>query len=215
MSETTSHREPDASLDWMRQIQTQQRENESSNGVLRNIYKRAKAAGENVAVMRRVIRKLRSASPEEIIADLKAEIYYLSIRKVAVTAESLFADLDLYLTNTGTAAEALFAAQERGYQDGRLGKRIEECPYQAGTEAHAEWGRYWKLGQEAIAREMGPDGKVADGSRMRPSKRQQRIPGTEAKQASPKKKAPAKKKGNGKGGRRPRAITKDNVVPLN
>jgi ribosome modulation factor len=186
MTPDAQRRDPDASLEWMRQIRAQQRENESSNGVLRNIYKRAKSSGENVTVMRRVVKKLRMHSPEEIIADLQAEIYYLNLRKVGVTSQTLFTDLDLYVTESGSAAEAMFMAQERGYQAGRLATKVEECPYQPGTELHVAWMEYWRQGQEAIAREMGPDAKQADGSRQHPKRaRQQRLPGTDDAAAPP------------------------------
>lgn len=200
-------RDNDASLGWMRDVQLQQRRGEEENGSLRNLYKRAKAAGENVDAMRRAIRKLRSRSPEEIISDLADEIRYLRLRKVEVTAQSLFDGMDLSMSDKSRQADDAWTAGDKGYRDGRQGVKIDESPYPAGSELFAAWEENWRAGQAAIARELGPDAKAASASRQRPNRTAQtEIPGTErvkrAKPAGGTRKAPAKRKATG--GRTPR-----------
>ena len=209
MSDRTSSftvRDPNQSLDYMRRIQAQQRTNEEGNGLLRAEYKRAKADGENVDVMRRVIRKLRSKSPEEILQDLRDEIEYLLMRRVSISATDLFSGANMDISEHTRHADDMWDAGEKGYRAGRLGAKVEDAPYQPGSELFDEWKREWQRGQEAIAREMGPNAQVASTSKKRP--RQGRIPGTEAKQPSPTRRAAgkggAKKKGGRKGGGRGR-----------
>jgi len=204
-------RDPNASLDWMRQIQTQQRAGEHENSTLRQIYKRAKNSGENVGAMRKVIRMLRSQSPEEIITELRDQIAYLQMRRVDIIPTDLFDGSNMPITEKTARADDMWDAGEKGYGAGRLGAKIEDCPYDPGTELHVEWIKNWQAGQAAIAREMGPDAKVASASRGRPRRGDQgRIPGTETKLQAPRKagrpkgaakkgKAPSKA---GKGGRR-------------
>lgn len=186
MSGTSEHRpDNDASLDWMRQIQLQQRVGNEDNGVLRNIYKRAKNAGEKVDVMRWVIRQLKAKSPEEIVEDLKEAIRLLTIRRVEITPDSLFDGLDLRVSNEGRHQDDIWDAQVKGYQAGRLAVKVDECPYHPpGSELHTAWLDHWHKGQAAIARELGPDAQQADASRQRPSRRKQgTLPGTDAEES--------------------------------
>jgi ribosome modulation factor len=168
MSQTTnSNRDPNASRDWIRQIMTQARRVDEENGALRNLYKRAKAAGENIAEIRHAIR-LSRLPHEEAIQITRDQVYYMALRNIPVTQASLFEGFDVELSDATRRADDVWDAQEKGYKAGRTGVRAEECPYIPGSELYAEWHSGWRAGQNAIARELGPDTKMADASRKRP-----------------------------------------------
>jgi ribosome modulation factor len=217
MSETTATnagRDPNESREWMRKVQTQQRRCDEENGVLRNLYKQAKAAGENVKQMRASITATK-LTPEEAVADMRDRVYYMALRNIPVTQTALFGDLDTSVTETTQHADDIWDAQDKGYRAGRMGQKIEECPYQAGSEFFVAWEEHWRKGQASIAHEMAPGEKVADASRARPMRaRQGNLPGTESKPARKKarKKAARKKAGRRANGHGPR--TAEDGVPV-
>lgn len=200
-AQTNTFRDPAASLDWMRQIQAQQRRAAEENGVLRNLYKRAQAAGEDIKGMKLAIRMTKVA-PEEAVAETKSSLYYMAIRNIPVTRESLFDGLDLHKSEQTRHDDDLWDAEEKGYLAGRHNVKIDECPYHPGAELHVKWVEWWNKGQAAIARELGPNAEQANASRRHP--RQERMEGTEERQLSPRarkaagptsRKKPARKKG--------------------
>lgn len=181
--------DPRASQQWMRDIQIQQRRGNEENGVLRNMYKKAKAEGESVEDMRAVLRMLKSKTSDEILDSLRNQIRYLTIRSVPVTASDLFEAMDVELTNSARHLDDIWDAEDKGYAAGRHNVEIKENPYQAGSEHFTHWEEHWHKGQASIAREMGPDALV-NTSRTRPARNgQTRIPGTEDRQMAPRKKA--------------------------
>lgn len=211
MSDTTNEADAvnlsnDESLDWMRQVQVQQRKCDEENSVLRNIYKRAKTAGENVKSMRAAI-KATKLDPTEVVGDLRHQVRYMALRNIPITAEDLLAGWDAERTDKAQRADDEWDAGDRGYRDGRAGVKVEDCPYEVGTELHVAWYVDWQKGQASIARELGPDAQPADPSRARPKRgRQLRIPGTEEKATDPnapprekRQASPGKKLGRPKG----------------
>jgi ribosome modulation factor len=192
----------DSALEWMRLYDTQKRKCAEENGVLRNIVKRAKADGMNVKAMSST-HSARKLDPMVVIAEMRDQIRYMTLRSMPMTADDLFAGWDTRVTDKTREIDTLFEADEKGYAAGRAGAKIEDCPYQPGTDLHVEWVKSWKVGQEAIARELGPDVKPASTTRERPARAQARIPGTESTQRAPGKPARAKRaaRSGGKGRR--------------
>jgi ribosome modulation factor len=184
----------------MRQYDVQRRRCSEENGVLRNIVKRAKADGTNVKAMSATY-SARKLDPQQVVADMRDTIRYMNLRRIPMVAEDLFAGWDTRVTDKTREIDTLFEAEAAGYAAGRAGAKIEDCTYQAGTDLHVEWVRSWKLGQAAIARELGPDVKQASTARQRPAGRQTRIPGTEPVQRPPAKARGRRKKAGGTGRR--------------
>lgn len=171
----TNYRDPNASRDWLRQLMSADRICEEHLAARRNLLKRMKAAGENTVAARRAIR-LAKLTNEDSVSETRDLVYYMALRNIPVHQDNLFA-FDLGVNERTKHDDDIWETQEKGYQAGRLGVKIEENPYLPGTEAHVEWLSWWHKGQEANARILGPDTKPADPSRQRP--RQMRMPGTE------------------------------------
>jgi ribosome modulation factor len=193
---TNGGRDPNASREWRRKIQSQQRLVAEANGVLRSMYKSAKSDGENVKELRAAIIATK-LTPEEAVASMRDRVYYMALCNLPVTQEALFADLDLVVTERTQHEDDIWDAQDKGYKAGRLGQKIEECPYKAGTELFVAWDEHWRKGQASIAREMSDGATQADASRARPDRSAQgempEMPKSPRK-AAPVKKAAAKKK---------------------
>lgn len=178
---TSNYRDPNASRDWLRQLMAADRLCEEQLAARRNLLKRMKAAGENTVAARKAIR-LAKLSHENAIGDTRDLVYYMALRNIPVHQDDLFA-FDTAVNERTRHEDDIWDIQEKGYNAGRLGVRIEENPYPAGQQSHVEWQSWWHKGQEALARILGPDTKPADPSRKRP--RQTRLPGTEHRQRKP------------------------------
>lgn len=177
---------PDESLAWMRQIQTQMRVCDSENAVLRNLWKRAKSSGENIKEMRATIADSR-LDPTEVVSNMRDRARYQRLRRIPVTAEAIFSWEETITDKTETE-ELTWDVEEAGYRAGRNGAKIDDNPHNPGTEFYVVWRSWWHKGQEAIARELGPDAEQASTSREHPARRgpaQSRVPGTEHRQDSP------------------------------
>jgi ribosome modulation factor len=156
----------DSAADWMRQYRVQKRRCDEENGVLRNIVKRAKADGMNTTAMIAAV-KATKLEPEVVSADLRDQIRYMGIIHLPMTQASLFEGIDFEVNSSTEHKDDLWTAEDAGYRAGRHGQRIEDCPYQTGTELHVHWVQEWHKGQAAIARELGPDVKVASANKKR------------------------------------------------
>lgn len=185
----------DASLEWMRAYQTQKRRCDEENGVLRNICKRAKADGTNVKAMILTV-NLTKLDPSVVRQDIRDQLRYMGLRNLPVSATDLFDGLDLTVTDKTRAANDIWTAEQAGYVAGRRGEKIEASPYPAGSELFVAWQQWWTKGQAAIAREMGPDAKVASTARERPSRaKQAALPGVPVPPKAPRKAAARKANG--------------------
>jgi ribosome modulation factor len=148
--------------------------------------KRIKAEGIDT---KQVIASYQShkLDPEEAARQEADRARHMELRGIPVLQTfrtHLFDDWDATVTEKTQAEFSIWEVSDQGYKAGRDGVKIEDCPYPPGSEFHAEWCRFWKQGQEAIAREMGPTGKMASTAKQRPG-RQTRIPGTEPRMRAP------------------------------
>jgi ribosome modulation factor len=166
----------DAVLDYLRQYQQQRRACDEANGVLRSLLKRAKSDGINTKAMIATVTASK-LDPEVVQQDMRDQIRYMALRNMPVHQVDLFGEngLDLRVTEKSREEDQSWAADDAGYHAGRHGARVEDCPYQAGSSLADHWYRSWKRGQEAIARELGPDVKPATASRKRPNREQQTL----------------------------------------
>lgn len=171
--------------EWMRQVRTQKRKCDEENGVLRNIYKRAKAEGANVKAMRAAIAATK-LDPDEVKQNHRDQIRYEGILHIELHQSDIFTDFDLSVTEKTAHQDDMWDAEDKGYRAGRHGVKVEDCPYLAGTELHVRWLSEWNKGQAAIARELGPNVKMADPSRKRAAGR----PGRQSSMAVDSKKTP-------------------------
>lgn len=188
--------DPRQSRDWMAKIVRQQLRCNEENGVLRNLYKQAKADGENVAEMRKAIRDAKKDATE-VISDLRHHIRYLQLRHIPLDPNSLFAGQEIIVPVRDVMDDDETDIITKGYTAGRHAVDIAECPYRQGSPQAVMWLDWWKRGQAAIARELGPDTKQAEAPRQRVRDRQGRIPGTEARDR-PRKMAKANGNGHAK-----------------
>jgi len=180
----------DEVLACLREYESQKRVCDSENGVLRNIVKRHKAAGVNIPALMATC-KARKREPMEVVAELREQIRYMSLRNIPVARETLFDGWTPRVSEKSRDEEDIWTAEDSGYRAGRHGVDISENPYSPGIELHAAWLKWWQKGQAAIARELGPDTEQAPASRIR-RPRQMRFPGTDRR------KRPAEEeKGNG------------------
>jgi ribosome modulation factor/uncharacterized protein (UPF0335 family) len=183
--------------DWLRQVRQQRRKVAEENGVLRNIYKRAKADGVDIKAAQDAIEATKR-DPDEVIAEMRNKIRYMGILHVKVTAQD-FESITTDVTQKTAREDDLWDADEKGYVGGRSGVKVDDAPYEPGTERHVHWMAAWHKGQAAIARELGPDTKVASISRGRPKRAVQTaldVGAAEPVVETPVK-APRKTKGNG------------------
>lgn len=146
----------DQALDWMRQYQTQKRSCQEANGVLRNIVKRAKADGINVTAMIATCEATK-LDPDTVVKNVHDTVRYMSLRSIPVTAEAIFQNWDTRITEKSQAEDDIWTAEDQGYKAGRHGAAVESCTYHPGTELHVAWMTWWHRGQEAMAKELGPD----------------------------------------------------------
>jgi hypothetical protein len=162
---------PDEKAEMMREYRKQKRECESANGVLRNIVKRAKAAGMNTKEMLAAIQATK-IDPEEVVANLHDRIEYMGILHIDIPRDSLFAGMDIELTAKTVHADDIWDAEDKGYRAGRNGVPIGDNIYDQSdqSELFTAWAREWNKGQASIAREMGPDSKPASTERKRPAR---------------------------------------------
>lgn len=195
----------DQILDWMRKYQTQKRRCSEENGVLRNLVKQAKGEGVHIKVMLAEC-EAQKMPLDERIAELRERIRYAALRAPdQFTAETLFDGWSPRITEKSKQEDDIWDAEESGYKAGRYGVPVDDCPYLVGGELHQAWMSWRMKGQEAIAKEMGPNQTVASTARSRPKRNghaepaQEALPGTpEPVRAAPKKKT----KGPGRGGTR-------------
>lgn len=158
----------DSAADWIRQIRHQGRRCDEENGVLRNLFKRAKADGINTAAAREAI-KATKLDLDVVESDLRDTLRYMAIIRVPVSKEKLF-DWSDAVTSKTEHEDSLWEADDAGYRAGRHGVRTEDCPpqFKPGSELYVHWLESWHKGQAAIAREMGEHVKPANPSRERP-----------------------------------------------
>jgi ribosome modulation factor len=178
--------DPQDSLRWLRDIMAQQRRVEEEQGVLRNLYKRARVAGENVTELKAAIRDGKRDGDEVRVA-LRHRLYYLGLRRIPIGAHDLFAGMTEV---TSVRGEDPWDAEDRGYRAGCEGVDIADAPYPSGSELALAWLAGWHRGQAAIARQLGPDTEQVTATRTRRRRKQPPLPGTEEHQKRARRKPP-------------------------
>jgi len=167
----------DEIIGFLNESRTLAREAAEHQGSLRNHRKRGQSAGMNVRAWAQALRAIKRSDPDAVMQDLRDQLHYMSLMRLPITADDLFAGVEIRVTNNTRVSMDLWDAYDLGYKAGRHGQDIAESPYEPGQECHAEWLRAWHAGQASIARELGPDTEQATASRKRP--RQPRMAGTE------------------------------------
>jgi ribosome modulation factor len=195
---------PDEKADLIREYRKQKRECESANGVLRNLLKRAKAAGMETKEMIAAVAATK-IDPEEVVASLRTRIEYMGILRIDIPRDSLFDGIDIDVTAKTVHADDLWTAEDKGYRAGRNGVPIDDNPYHQAnqSELFAAWARDWAKGQASIAHEMGPQTKAASADRSRPARAEGQpglgiVPDAPKKARKPGKRAPGYVPGAGR-----------------
>jgi hypothetical protein len=197
---------------FIREYRTQKRECESANGTLRNILKRAKAAGMKPPQIIAAV-KATAIDPEEVVSNLRDQIEYMGILHIDIPRETLF-DVDIQVTEKTAHADDLWDAEDKGYRAGRNGVPIDDTPYDptSQSELYAAWRRDWSKGQASIAREMGPDSKPASADRKRPERSANKQPDLGVVPPAPKKARGSRGKGYVPGATRKRRASNSTVT---
>jgi hypothetical protein len=172
-------------LDWMQKAERQKRRAAEEQGAYRAILKGAKNAGINLKAMI-ATGKAAKLDHDTVRIDTRDQIRYMALRRLPVTPEHLFSGIDLDAMQNSHATNDKWDAEVSGYRAGHAGTVIDDNPHPAGSEFFVIWRDYWNQGQAARARELGPNAEQAPARRGRPP-RQERIPGTEPRQATPRK----------------------------
>jgi ribosome modulation factor len=122
-------------------------------------------------------------TPEEVVKQLTDELHYARLfMRLDLSGADLLDGLDTQVTNSTRHADDVMSAESRGFQDGRMGKTRDDCPY-SDPELIQSWRKWWKNGVEQRAVEQ-PGSKMKSVPRGRKG-RQTRMEGTEATQDSP------------------------------
>jgi hypothetical protein len=159
----------DTISDWMRQYSSQKRKCDEENGVLRALVKRAKSDGINAKEMIAAV-AAGKLDPDEVARDLRDRLRYMSLRRIPLDRDSLFA-WSADVTQKTQAEDDTWAAEDAGYQAGRHGVPAADSPFAPGTELSVRWLEFWHKGQAAIARELGQHAEVASTAKRRPTRR--------------------------------------------
>lgn len=205
-------------VNYLREVDAQERRVQTEQAARRNIDKRAKDSGLPIEVIR-TIRKLRKRDPAE------AQVWVSQFLRIGaltgIVAGPLFAAQPYYAPSDEECHVVdIGRAEEAGFQAGRGGLSKDDNPYQPGTEESQIWVKWWNNGVAAFKYANGgtaptPADKAQPKGRQRRTVEVKAIPAPEALeiqevapeapvQARPRKKAAAKKRANGAG----------NVVPM-
>jgi ribosome modulation factor len=170
MAQDTTHAQSNGeSLEWATKVRRQKRVCESENGVLRNLIKQAKAAGENTKALLQAIAATKQ-DPDTVLTDTRDFVRYASLMHIPLPSEEIYA-WNADVTEKTAAADLAWDAEDQGFRAGRHGLKMEDCPFEHGTELSVVWLEHWAKGQAAIAAEMGENAKPASTSRGRPGRR--------------------------------------------
>jgi ribosome modulation factor len=138
----------------MQQVMAQSRRCHEENSALRLLYKQLKSDGHDVAAMRTAI-KYKKLDTDTAVNNIQATIRYSGLLGLPVSPETLFDGIDFAVTERTQANNDIWDAEEGGYQAGRHGIKIDECPYNPGTELFVQWREWWHKGQKAAVMAMG------------------------------------------------------------
>lgn len=142
----------------------------------RNLLKHCKTIGIDVDALRITIRN-KKLDLDEVLRTFRNTIHYMGLTGQTVTQAALFEGWDTKLSQKVKAGQDIWDAQDLGYQAGRHGVDIAECPYHPpGSELAAAWLTFHKKGADAAAKARGPDVSVATAPRGRRKPKQETLP---------------------------------------
>jgi ribosome modulation factor/uncharacterized protein (UPF0335 family) len=169
MSESQFEASNDVAADYKRQVITQRRRVSEENGILRNIYKRAKADGLNLKALKASCDAAK-LDPTEVVRDLRDTVHYISL-STPIESSGLFDGWSVRMSPETREQEAVFGAEDAGYRAGRAGTAQGDCPFASGTTQAGAWVKQWKLGAASRAKELGPAAKQVVAERARPKRK--------------------------------------------
>ncbi len=145
------------------------RKHEEAGGVVKQILKRAKSFGVNPSALTHGYKDAKR-EPDEIAAEIRDRIHYLSLRNLEIEVEAIF----------GFAAEPLpqkieddqqnFEANDNGYKAGMAGESADANPWPPGTMRHVSWSEGHIDGEAGRIMVLGEEGATADATRRKRKK---------------------------------------------
>jgi hypothetical protein len=170
---------------WERQKSVCNRE----NALLANIAKQGRADGIPVQAVLDASRKMKALG-NEAVPYVRDMIRVMALRNMPVSQPTLFDGWDLALTTATREEDSAWRAENAGFEAGLHGGDVSANPFAPGTEIHIRWEIGRRGGMAVRERNAGTGGKASTAPRQRPARqakaKQLRVPGTEAKQDSPK-----------------------------
>lgn len=149
---------PETVQQFTREAVIKRRAVSEAQGEYRAVLKRAKAAGVNTKALSEHINN-RALDSDEVTRHYRDVFYYGAVNGAGYASQSdLFptSGMDLHVSETASAEHQEFEASEAGYEAGRSGSRIEDCPYPVASPLAQIWSQAWRRGQDSIAAEMAP-----------------------------------------------------------
>lgn len=144
--------DPETERNYARKLTASKQEVDVYVGIHRNVVKQAQKAGVNTTQMLKAI-SAKAVSVPETITDIKDFIRYLALLNMPVTQQELFGKSgEETINDQRTQDERTWDAGQAGYNAGKAGRTIDECPHTPGAEEDAEWRKQWHRGQEALAK---------------------------------------------------------------
>ena len=152
---------PDDFLATYRELRSEKRVLDSQNGVVRNIRKRMKAKGIDMAAFAIVegLLKLEDEEAAMRLRNIGRQLFWLG--------SSIGKQMDLFGSDdvSGPTETSVLALREQdaemvGFRSGAAGASIDENPYPAGSPFHVAFVKGWHDGQADLARGLTPKGKA-------------------------------------------------------
>ena len=156
-------------LDVLREYKRYRRTVDEANNLLRGFLKRVKAEGHNTKSIIDTA-KAEKQDPDVVKGDLRDTLRLMALRNVISLDDAIAAADDLNVTKKAREADDTWDAEDKGYRSGRHGADRGENPYSKGSELHATWDGWWLKGKKAIERELGPQEKLADSAKEKPTR---------------------------------------------
>lgn len=153
---------------------------ETYHAIYTNVLKQAKKAGLNTKAMVHAMGD-KKRDVADVITDIRDHVRMLACLNMPVTQEEMFPTAGPAAPEASGAAgdDAAWYASQAGYDAGRAGRKIDECPHTPGAEEDAAWRKGWHRGQEHLVLATMPGSKAANDTRKRGAvgPRGARVPG--------------------------------------
>jgi len=143
--------DPETERNFMRKIISAQQDIDTYVAIKRNVLKAAQKAGCNTKAMQKAITAKDNLTLPDAVQDIKDYIRHLAQLNMPVMQVELFGEsAEQQISEQRTQDERTWDAGQAGYNAGKAGRAIDECPHLQGTEEDAEWRRQWHRGQEHL-----------------------------------------------------------------